>query len=314
MNKTIIISFSCVLITIFILFVLSPVSIDKIKFKNVKGDADVNLLVDYNPQKIPTKKSNFTTPYINAKANLLMDLDSAYILHEDKASEKVPIASTTKIATALVVLENYPDKIQDIVTITGKMINVEGSDIQLRTGEKISVENLLKGLLIMSGNDTAYSLAEYFGGKENFVKEMNTKVNSIGATNTQYKDPAGLNDEGYSTAHDLAMIAAYALRNDKFQLIVKTAKEDIYSSDGLIKHELRNSNRMLHEDEVFYYPYTIGVKTGFTYAAGHVLVSAAEKDGHRLLSVVLNTYENTTTASAKESKKYLEWGFDNWQW
>lgn len=314
MNKTLITTICLCLISFIILVLISPAAIEKINLKNIKGDSDTDLVSEFVPVKIPVKKDGAIIPNINAKANLLIDVDSFYVLHKDKASEQLSIASTTKIATALVVLENYPDKLQDVVTITSKMINVAGSNIQLRVGEKITVENLLKGLLIMSGNDTAYSLAEYFGGKENFVEEMNDKVQEIGAKNTQYKDPSGLDDEGYSTAHDLAVIAAYALRNDKFQSIVRTPREDIFSVDGYIKHELKNSNRMLREEEGFYYPFAIGIKTGFTYAAGHVLVSAAEKDGHRLLSVVLNTYENTNVASAKESRKYLEWGFENWSW
>lgn len=313
MNKAIIISIVSLLITIAVLYFLSPMAIDKIKLKQVKG-LSTESITDLKPARLPSKSASYTNPIVNAKANLLMDLDSAYILHEDKASEQVPIASTTKIATALVVLENYPDRLNDKVLITAKMINVDGSDIQLRPGEEITVENLLKGLLIMSGNDTAYSLATYFGGKESFVNEMNEKVKQIGANNTRYKDPAGLDDEGYSTAHDLAIIAGYALRNPKFREIVKTPSEDVYSINGLVKHELKNSNRMLRDDEAYFYPYAIGIKTGFTYAAGHVLVSAAQKDGHTLLSVILNTYENTNVASAKESKRYLEWGFNNWVW
>lgn len=276
------------------------------------NDQAINLNV--LPKKYPKKNPNVKDPQIFAKTAYLIDGTSFYPLYSKREDEKVPIASTTKMATAITVLENYPDKLNDTVTITSKMINVEGSDIKLRPGEKITVENLLNGLLIMSGNDTAYSLAEYFGGKEKFVLEMNKKVEEIGLKNTHYKDPAGLDDDGYSTAKDLAILAAYNLKNSKFATIVKTTEKTVYSTDGKIAHELKNSNRLIHTDEPYYLPYAIGVKTGFTYGAGHALVSAGQKDGKLLISVVLNTNENTITASAKESKKLLEWGFNSWTW
>lgn len=262
----------------------------------------------------PERNTNSSDPEILAKAFYLIDVDTALPLFNKNANEKMPIASTTKIASALVVLENYPEQLDDIVTITYKMIAVEGSDIQLRPGERITVKNLLNGLLIMSGNDTAYSLAEYFGGKDKFVAEMNNKVAQIGLRETQYFDPAGLDDRGYSTACDLAILGAYALRNQKFAEIVRTTKKTISSVDGRLTHELTSSNHMLLTDDPYYFPSTIGIKTGFTYAAGHVLVSAAEKDNHKILAVVLNTNEDTIYASAKESRKLLEWGFNNWAW
>ena len=264
--------------------------------------------------QIPAKNENANNPAVYAKAYYLIDVDSFYPMLAKNEEEKLAIASTTKIATAITVLENYEDRLQDVVTITPKMININGSDIQLRAGEKITVENLLHGLLIMSGNDTAYSLAEYFGGKEKFVQEMNEKVVQIGLKNTQYKCPAGLDDDGYSTAKDLATLGAYAMQNEKFASIVKIPEEVITSTDGQIQHELKASNRLIKPEEEFYYPYAYGVKTGFTYAAGHALVSIAQKDNHRLLGVILNTNESSITASAKESRKLLEWGFNNWQW
>lgn len=262
----------------------------------------------------PKKNSGAGEPQILAKSVILMDVESSYVMYAKNTQEKVPVASTTKIMTALVVLENHSDKLQDIVTVTYPMTAVEGSDIDLKPGEKMTVENLLKGLLIRSGNDTAYSLAAYFGGKDNFVLEMNKKVRDLGLANTQFKDPAGLDDEGLSTAHDLAFLAAYAMRNTTFQEIVKTPKTTITSADGTISHELESSNRMLRVEEQFFFPFTVGIKTGFTDAAGHCLVSAAQKDGHTLVGVILNTNENTLVASAKESKKILEWGFANWTW
>lgn len=288
------------------------------KFKQVSGvsvSEPAKLGDDfYNVIKKPVKKENAKDPQVFANVAYLMDYSTSYPMYGQNENQKVPIASTTKMATAIVVLENHSDKLNDIVTITPQMIAVAGSDIKLLSGEKISVDSLLKGLLIMSGNDTAFALASYFGGKEAFVNEMNDKMRQIGAYDTQYKDPAGLDDEGYSTAHDLAVIAAYALKNQQFAEIVRTPETSISSSDGRIVHDLKNSNRMVRQEEQLYYPNAIGIKTGFTNDAGHVLVSCAQKDNHKILAVILNTQENSLTASAKESKKLLEWGFDNWQW
>ena len=282
------------------------------KISGIKSFNGINLPT--GAAKLPVKKNGTQEPNIFSHAAYLIDVPTFFTMYAKEENTKVPVASTTKITTALVVLENHTDKLQEVVTITLKMVSVEGSDIQLRAGEKIIVENLVNGLLIMSGNDTAYALSDYFGGEEKFVAEMNEKVSQIGVFNTKYQDPAGLDDNGYSTAHDLAIIASYALRNQKFAEIVKTPEKTIASTDGKIIHELKNSNRLLRSEEPYYFPYTIGVKTGFTDAAGHVLVSGAEKDGHKLLAVVLNTQEDSLTASAQESKKLLEWGFENWTW
>ena len=259
-------------------------------------------------------KNNDSSPQVLAKAVYLLDINTSLPLYAKNATTELPIASTTKIATAMVVLDDYGTSLQDVVTITKSMIDVEPSVINLRLGEKITVENLLNGLLIQSGNDAAYSLAEYFGGKEKFVAQMNEKAKQIGLENTQYKDPAGLDDSGHSTAKDLATIAAYALRNQEFVSIIKKPETSICSTDGRIVHQLKNSNRLIIPNEKYYLPDVIGGKTGFTNDAGHVLVSAANRDGHAILSVILNTDRNNITASAEESKKLIEWAYASWTW
>lgn len=270
---------------------------------------DINSL-----QKPPQEKINASDPKIYAKSAILIDETSFKILFQKDSDIKVPIASTTKMMTAMVVLEDYPNKMKDVVTVTREMANVEGSGANLRIGERMSVENLLKGMLIVSGNDAAYSLASYLSGKDDFMKKMNEKAQLLGLNKTFYKDPAGLDDEGYSSAHDLAILASYAMRHKEFATIVGTPVTTITSEDGRIVHELKNSNRMLRVEEQFYYPFAIGIKTGFTPAAGHCLISSAQKDNHRLIAVILNTDENTLTASAEESRKLLDWGFNNWTW
>lgn len=308
-------STTIIIILLFGVFIISDRLKNNANFISQINSSKSDVVVKkIEPALIPKRNINSGQPQILAKAAYLIDVDSAYPMFKQNESVRLPIASTTKMITALVVLEDYNQQLSDTVTITKEMINVIPSVINLRPGEKIKVEGLLHGLLIMSGNDAAYSLADYFGGRKQFVIKMNEKVAQLGLSNTQLKDPAGLNDEGYSTANDLALIGAYALRIPEFAQIISIPKETIYSTDGRVKHDLTNSNRLIRSEEKYYFPFSLGGKTGFTYEAGHVLVSAAQKDGHKLLAVVLNTTSNANDASARESKKLLEWGFDNWHW
>lgn len=239
------------------------------------------------------------------------DVESGYPLYEKNETEAVPIASTTKLMTAVVVLDHYA--LDEVVTVSQAAASQIGSDINLVTGEKITVESLLKGLLIKSGNDAALALAEH-RGRDQFVTWMNETASELGMTNTRFLDPAGLDDEGHSTARDLAVLAAYALRYEKVQEIVALERVTITAVDGSQVHELETSNRLLKVDHPLYFQYATGLKTGFTPAAGHCLVSSAVKNGHTVVSVVLGTTEQTVEASAKESRKLLTWAFDSFSW
>jgi len=269
---------------------------------------------------IPVAQGNWK-PQMNTASYVLIDRDTATVLVEKESDRKVPIASTTKIMSALVVLESL--NLNDEITIPKEITTVTGSEINLRTGEKIKVGSLLDGLLMQSGNDCAFALAYGVGskfGKTNydeairyFVELMNKKAKDLNLPNTIYADPAGLDQNSQSTASDLAHLATFAMKNETFRQVVAQKEKDIYSTDGSISHHLKNSNRLLHEDDI-YYPYAIGVKTGFTNEAGHCLVAAAQRGDHVLISVVLNTFDSTLTASASESRKLLGWGFDNFDW
>lgn len=307
---------SIILLLSFVVFIVKDrIDLQKNNLTQIKNSINADRVIEgLKISKIPNRNISSKDPKVYAKSSYLIDVDSAYQMYADNEKTKLPIASTTKMITAIVVLEDYSAQLNDTVTITREMINVIPSIINLRPGEKITVINLLHGLLIMSGNDAAYSLADYFGGRKNFVIKMNEKIAQLGLSNTQVKDPAGLSDEGYSTAQDLAVIAAYALRKPEFAKIICIPRETIFSTDNRVKHDLTNSNRLIRSEERSYFPFSIGGKTGFTYEAGHVLVSAAQKNDHQILAVVLNTTEVSNDASAKESKKLLEWGFDNWQW
>ncbi|EKD56661.1 MAG: hypothetical protein ACD_58C00123G0007 [uncultured bacterium] len=263
---------------------------------------------------IPQKNSLYKKENIWAKNYILLDAITYYPLAEKNSHDSVPIASTTKIMTATIVIENY--KLKDIVTISPNAAAQIGSDVMLRSGERLTVESLLYALLVQSGNDAAMALAENYpvGGLDGFVNTMNAKAKYLGMDDTKYLDPAGLDDAGRSSAFDLAIITSYMIKNPIFSKIVKTSEITISSIDGKFSHKLDNSNRLIKGDELLYYPNAIGVKTGFTPEAGHCLVSAAEKNGKKIVSVVLNTIESTNDASAKESKKLLEWGFTNYNY
>ncbi len=255
----------------------------------------------------PRPKENALFPKIYAQAYLLYDADSGYPIYQKNAYQPLPVASTTKLMTAILVLEKYP--LNEVVTVDLASTKVPGSKIMLQPGEKITIEALLKGLLISSGNDAAYVLAKQMGTVENFVAAMNQKAKEMGLKNTRFYDPAGLNDNGHSSAFDLALMLRYLLQHDKFREIATIPETTLQSADGNISHELKNSNRLVTEE--MYFEGCLGGKTGFTPTAGHILAVAARRNGHRLIAVVINTFENSKVASAKESQKLLDWGFKN---
>lgn len=259
----------------------------------------------------PLKKENYIEPAIWAKNYILIDIDIFYPLAEKNCDAKVPIASTTKIMTAIIVLENY--KLDDVVTVSNKAASQIGDAIYLITDEKLTVKSLLYALLVQSGNDAAMALAEHMG-YEKFMEKMNEKAKYLGLNDTFFKDPSGLDDSAFSTAKDLAIVTSYAMRSETFRKSVSTIEITISSIEQKYANKLKNSNRLLVPDELLFYQNAIGVKTGYTPDAGHCLVAAAEKNNHTLVSVVLNTNENSKDASARESKKLLEWGFDNFKW
>lgn len=271
---------------------------------------------------VPIKNSFAKNPQILARNVALYDVDSGTFLYGIQENIPVPIASITKVMTAVLSLEQY--NLDDTVVISKEAVSTQGSVINLRAGETMSVESLLYGLLIPSGNDAAYSLAEHSASKsesvvtasqpiETFVNQMNEMAQKIGLTHTHYKDPAGLDDSGTSTARDQGLLIAYALRNEMFRKIINTPETIIYSADQKMSHALDNSNRLVKEE--MHYDGIIGGKTGFTPSAGHTLITAAKRDGHTLVAVVFNTYDTINkSASAVEARKLLDWGFVNFTW
>lgn len=214
-------------------------------------------------------------PDISAKAAILMFSDGK-ALYERNADARMLIASTTKIMSALVVLDNCDPA--EIVKITAKSEAVEGSSMYLKAGEELTVQELLYGMLMASGNDAAHALALHTAdGIEAFAELMNKKAAELGLKNTSFRNPHGLDQDGhYSTAADLAAIAAAALENELFCEIVAT------KSKVVAGRSLTNHNRLLWS-----YNGARGVKTGYTMAAGRTLVSCAERDGMELICVTL---------------------------
>lgn len=268
------------------------------------------------PEILPRPKlySSAIKPNIYANYYLLADPDSGIIFAKQDHKSRTPIASTTKIMTAVVALENY--KLDDVVTISSTASQQIGADAFLIPGEKITVLNLLNCLLIKSGNDAAYALAEHMNddneyGVDKFVGAMNKKAEELGLKDTNYLDPAGLNTSGYSSAFDLYIVTKHALIKPPFAEIVKKSKEVVTSIDNKYYHELNNSNRLVNE---YQYPGAIGVKTGYMPEAGHCLVGASDRNGKKLISIVLKTYADTPSASADESRKLLDWGYANINW
>lgn len=211
---------------------------------------------------------------LSAAAAILMDADSGEILFEKDAGRCMRIASTTKIMTALVVLEHAaPD---DVITVTPDHM-AEGSSMYLRAGETVRVEELLYGLLLCSGNDAALALTECAGGLTPFVALMNEKAAALGMAHTSFANPNGLDADGhYSTARDMAVLAAAAVENPTFRRICSSRSVTIG------QRTMENHNRLLRQVEG-----CVGLKTGYTRAAGRTLVSCTERDGCRLVAVTL---------------------------
>jgi len=254
---------------------------------------------------------NAPIPYVFAKSILLMDGQNGDILYSENSDEEVPVASTTKMTTALTVRKLMD--VDETVTVSRFAANIGGSEVNLQVGEKITVKSLLKALLIQSGNDAAFALADHYSSKYGkdyklFVEEMNKFVKEKGIESTTYGDPAGLDDEtGRSTARSLAHTARLLLQDPLLTEIVNIPKTTISSIDNNFSHELVSSNRLIRSDSPYYFPKALGIKTGFTHDAGHCLVAAADLKVGRIIGVVLNTNEYTTTASAAEMEKLFQW-------
>lgn len=218
-----------------------------------------------------------------AVSAIVCDANSGEIIYSKNPDEKLPMASTTKIMTALVVLENT--SLDEIVTVSEESVGIEGSSIYLSKGETLTVEELLYGLLLESGNDAAHALALYTGKSiDGFCLLMNEKAKALGLSSTNFENPHGLSSENhYTTARELAKITYEAMKNDTFRKIVSTTKYYIKGRDNCRERYFSNHNRLLK-----IMPDCVGVKTGYTKNSGRCLVSATNKDDSTFITVTLN--------------------------
>lgn len=239
---------------------------------------------------------------VSAEAALLLDASDGSVLYSRNADERLPMASTTKIMTALVALET--GDLSSIVEVSPKAVGVEGSSVYLQAGERLSLEALVYALMLESANDAAAAIAiEIAGDIDDFAALMNEKAAELGLADTHFTNPHGLdNEQHYTTAYDLARLTAYALKNQAFRTIVSTRKKTIPLNGTEGVRLLVNHNRMLRS-----YDGAIGVKTGFTKRSGRCLVSAAERGNLTLVAVTINAPDDWN-----DHKSMLNWGFDSY--
>jgi len=257
---------------------------------------------------------------LGAPTAILMDANTGKILYEKNAYEKMYPASTTKILTAILVLEN--SYLNEVVTVSeSSLASVPASytTAKLQAGEEIRVEDLLYAMLIPSGNDAANVLAEHVSGSISaFAELMNKKAAEIGTKNSHFTNPSGIHDANlYSTAYDLSLIARYAMNIDKFREIVKTENYTIPPTNlhPEANRTFSNSNLLLDsKDANYYYEYTTGVKTGFTDPSGDCLVASAKKDNIEFIAVCLKagTLENGIRTKFLDCKALFDFGFSNY--
>ncbi len=241
-----------------------------------------------------------TQPQVSAKSAVLINADNGQILFAKDENTKRPMASTTKIMTALLTLEAAAVN-NKIVTITDKMVRVEGSSMGLLPGDQLSLKNLAAGMLIVSGNDAANSAAIAISGStEAFSDLMNKRAKELNLTNTHFVTPSGLDDdEHYTTASDLAALAEAAMKNPDFAEIAGSKLMNVQYNSPEQTRRFTNHNKLLN-----LYQGCTGVKTGFTKKAGRCLVSAAQKNGVNLIAVTLNAPDDWT-----DHQQMLNYGF-----
>lgn len=240
---------------------------------------------------------------VSAKAACLITADTGIIIWAKNENDPMPMASTTKIMTALLALENLEACGDKEVEITDEMVRVEGTSMGLAAGDVVNLEALAKGMLLCSGNDAANAAAIAVGGqRDKFISLMNEKAKQIGALNTRFVTPSGLDGgDHHSTAYDMAVIGSYAMENETFASIAskKSDRVKFIKPDKTVS--IRNHNKLLR-----LYDGCIGIKTGFTKAAGRCLVSCSQRGDVRLVAVTLNAPDDWN-----DHKVLYDYGFEN---
>ena len=264
-------------------------------------EIDVNRIKEETKQVVNTQTNE---PKLNAKIGLVFDRASKNILFEKNGLKQVPMASTTKIMTSIVVLENAD--LTDVVTVDKKAAGTGGSRLGLKTNDKITVHDLLYGLMLKSGNDAAVALAIHVGKSvEGFAEMMNKTAKEMGLVNSHFVTPHGLDAKGhYTTAYELACMADYALQNPKFKEIVSTKTYNVTINNQ--PRVISNTNELLGNLDGVY-----GVKTGFTNGANRCLVTACKRGNIDIITVVLGA--DTKKIRTQDSIKLIEYTYKNYQ-
>lgn len=269
-------------------------------------DLDDNEVIDVDSEivSLNSSKNEIKSPDTNSRACVVIDRNTNTILYGKNEKQKRKMASTTKIMTATVIIENF--NLNDTIEVSKKAAGTGGSRLGLKFGDKITINDLLYGLMLRSGNDAAVALAEYAGGSiEGFAELMNKKASELGLTNTHFETPHGLDsDEHYTTAYELAILSNYALNNPTFAQIVGTKNYTI-TINGYLK-QLNNTNELLGNLNGVY-----GVKTGFTNGANRCLVTACKRNDMDIICVVLGA--DTKKFRTLDSIKLINYVFDNFE-
>lgn len=238
---------------------------------------------------------------VPSRSAILIDQDSGRVLYSKNINEKRLIASTTKIMTAIIAIES--GKLDEIVTINDSVSKSYGSGIYIKPGEKITLRELVYGLLLRSGNDAALAIEDYLGGHDKFVTKMNIKAKKIGMDNTHFENPSGLDEESenFSTVYDMALLMKYASNNYDFKEIDGTKKIKVKTNKNT--YIWHNKNKLLYS-----YKYATGGKTGYTIKAKRTLVTSASKNDVNLICVTFVDKDDFNT-----HKKIYEYGFNNYK-
>lgn len=298
--------YSTVLILAAMIFVLlGPIFLNlaEVNLANAQIPQNNSTVAGIQKYNTPPFSANLTPPETSARAILIKDLLTDTNLYQKDATLALPIASTTKIMTALVASEYFSPNSELKVNLAS---TIPGSKVGLLSGEDLTFRSLLYGMLLNSGNDAAYTISEnYPGGLLGFVSAMNKKVLDLGLKNTHFENPAGFDSpRHYSSASDLAKITQEALKDTQLSRIFATKQTEIVSVDKKYQHNLVNLNKLLSEVVG-----VLGVKTGYTQEAKENLVTLVERDGHRVLLIVLGSEDRFG-----ETKKLIDWTFANFTW
>ena len=250
-----------------------------------------------------------TPPVVSADSVVLLDATTGKLLYQKNKDSAYPPASTTKIMTILLVLEK--GHLNDMVTVSKNAALADGSKIYLIEGEKISVKELLYGLILVSANDCAVALAEHAGGStKNFVRLMNEKADSLGCKNTNFVNPNGLYNVKHKTsAYDLSLIMQQLSKDPEYSKLSTTPSHKIPKTNkSKVERPLWNEDRLIQKNDQYYYPGCIGGKTGYTIQSQHSYIAVASRNGHKLIVALVHDSKKTFFP---DSRKLLDYGYNN---